>query len=1025
MSVPNEKNLDLSLLRFRKAPDEASGEALAEALLEASREKDALSIYETLRKLSPREPRFPFAAGKLLLAAGDYGAAQKALVDALRLAPGDRPITISLGEVLLKRGEPRRAVELLSKHRGEDDEVDRLLARAERFARLSEIGDEFAEASAAAQESKEEASAPDLFDAEGFLEEVPTEMIARDELELLRKPTETPKIDIEIEEDLLIDDAGDDADGDVGKTGGAPLEPSAPLASPAPPGSSAPAQAPLHEAIPLPEALSPAPASAQIESGETEAADEIENAEIVRGAPKAEHKAEQRKKRSLRFFVLAFLLAALAAGGAYLAHEFYEREQAREREELRQEISAMIVSAKPEAVREALGLVDRLGSMDELPAELRAEIAFGEAVALLDLEGTKSARLRELIPAIEAPLRVALTATADYADTKIAPKPEELPLPSNALDPRASYLIGRLKQIAALNGLADLEAAFRAERRAIGMARVEHALTLFLRGKKREAREILSEKPIDEAPRAAALASLLGLGEPYRAEVEPAAAFDQFIAELARIHAAHREGNGAAAREQLAAIPLPENGRGAIEALLLFRVAETVGALERAASALDLALELHPEDSGIRADAARLSARRGDLERSMALIEGLPPERTLALRAELAFRAPTEKALTELIDELDEADGDEGLLRALTLRRAVLRASEGKRTKTAEAETIEALEAGEEPLGLYALGLYQAAQGEYQRAATLLESARESFPNDALLLRELGRALNEQGQAHDAKEYLKEASELGDARALLWLIESLPEEARLAEGAALNEAALDSLRKDERARARTLIARSFIHRGEYEAAHRALDTLATDHLVDVLELRAELLYKEGRHEELIELVDTPLRQLIEGRQGARGELIPLLPLYGEALEATGAVRLAGPVFEAAVKLDPEATLGRLGYARSFIRAGKMWAALKVLERAEETLKAAGLYEAHKEEWLFLTGRALLALQRREEAEGPLLEASKLEGARAEIFFYLGEALAARKSAEARAAYERYLELEPNGAHRRRAERAIR
>lgn len=1073
MSVPNEKNLDLSLLRFRKAPDEASGEALAEALIAASREKDALSIFETLRKLSPREPRFPYRAGKLLLAAGDYPAAQKALVDALRLAPGDAEITLSLGEVLLKRGEPRRAVELLSKHRGESDAIDRLLTRAERFARLSEIGDEFAEASGPPAPSPFHAEG---FDAEGFLEDVPTEMLAREELEMLRKPTEPPKIEIEIDEEIFTAEGG--ADVAAGGHGGADdgsergardaaekkaAPPPPPVA--AQPGASPPApKAALKEAIPLPESNELAGAPTGREGAGTGAsglassempprpsardrADSpaVDDAELVRGVPRT----EKRAKRRLRFFVASFIFAALAASGAYLARQFYEHEQARERQALRQEITAAILSAEPGEVREALSLSVRLGSIDEMPAELRADLAFGEAVALLDLGERSSDQLRALIPLVEAPLREALAATADYVDTGIAPKSDALPLPSTALDPRASYLFGRLKQIASIDGLADLEAAFRAERGAVRLARVEHALTLFIRGKKREARTILSEKPIDEAPRAAAVASLLGLGEPFQDEIEASSPFDVFLCELARIHAEYRAGRAAEARERILAIPLTESGRGAIEALLLYRVAESTGALERANSALELALERHPEDAALRAEAARLAARRGDLERSSVLVEALPPERTRELRAELAFRAKDAEAIASLVQELEAAEEEPSLIFALRLRHALLARDEVASSRTEggkgrsgerldagafDAADLEALKESETPLGLYALGLYSLSLGTEDgraQAIELLESAYESFPNDALLLRELGKALLDAGEATRGRTYLSEASELGDARANLWLIEALPPAGeRSADERSellLRLEALDrsELRPEEAERALRLIAQSAAEREDYTQAHQTLDTLAREHLADVLELRAKLLYREGRYAELIELVEAPLRDLVEGRAGARTELIPLLPLYGEALEAEGEVRRAGPVFEASVKLDPEATIGRLGYARSFIRAGKMWAALKVLERAEETLKAAGLFEKHREEWLFLKGRALLALDRREEAEEPLTEASKIEGVRPEIFFYLGEALAARKSSEARAAYMRYLELEPDGAHRRRAERAIR
>ena len=53
----------------------------------------------------------------------------------------------------------------------------------------------------------------------------------------------------------------------------------------------------------------------------------------------------------------------------------------------------------------------------------------------------------------------------------------------------------------------------------------------------------------------------------------------------------------------------------------------------------------------------------------------------------------------------------------------------------------------------------------------------------------------------------------------------------------------------------------------------------------------------------------------------------------------------------------------------------------------------------------------------------LREAAALPGAPAETHFHLGEALAAVSAPDARAAYERYLELAPTGPYASRARRA--
>src|SRR5690606_29344532 len=142
--------------------------------------------------------------------------------------------------------------------------------------------------------------------------------------------------------------------------------------------------------------------------------------------------------------------------------------------------------------------------------------------------------------------------------------------------------------------------------------------------------------------------------------------------------------------------PLTESGRGAIEAQLLYRVAESTGAPERANSALELALERHPEDAALRAEAARLTARPGDLERSSVILESLPPERIREHRAELAFRAKDAEAIASLDQELEAAEEEPSLIFALRLRHALLARDEvaSSRTEGGKGRSGERLDAG-------------------------------------------------------------------------------------------------------------------------------------------------------------------------------------------------------------------------------------------------------------------------------------------------------------------------------------------
>src|SRR5690606_18165364 len=140
----------------------------------------------------------------------------------------------------------------------------------------------------------------------------------------------------------------------------------------------------------------------------------------------------------------------------------------------------------------------------------------------------------------------------------------------------------------------------------------------------------------------------------------------------ARIHAEYRAGRAAEARERILAIPLTESGRGAIEALLLYRVAESTGALERANSALELALERHPEDAALRAEAARLAARRGHPERSYFSAVPFPPELTRFFGSLLAFSVKDAESIASLVQELEAAEEEPSLIFTLLLRHAPL-----------------------------------------------------------------------------------------------------------------------------------------------------------------------------------------------------------------------------------------------------------------------------------------------------------------------------------------------------------------
>ncbi|MBC7171449.1 MAG: tetratricopeptide repeat protein, partial [Polyangiaceae bacterium] len=134
------ENLDARLLRFRTEPATEDAIKLAEHLLASARASDALEVASAHLVRSPGDALALVAAGRASMAMGDLLRAQQALMQAAKLAPDDKAPFRWLGEVLLKRGDPARAVKVLEKAKstgGSDREVDALLARATRFARLA------------------------------------------------------------------------------------------------------------------------------------------------------------------------------------------------------------------------------------------------------------------------------------------------------------------------------------------------------------------------------------------------------------------------------------------------------------------------------------------------------------------------------------------------------------------------------------------------------------------------------------------------------------------------------------------------------------------------------------------------------------------------------------------------------------------------------------------------------------------------------------------------------------------------
>jgi Tfp pilus assembly protein PilF len=137
----NADNLDLRLLRFRSRRDEYP-HALASALLDAGRIPEALEVVQVGLLQSENDGALLVLEGRAWFEQGDLPQAQAALLRAAKVTPREKEPYRWLAQVLMKRGEPARAVQVLERAL-QLDPTDRTLQQAHmRAQRLSKIANE-------------------------------------------------------------------------------------------------------------------------------------------------------------------------------------------------------------------------------------------------------------------------------------------------------------------------------------------------------------------------------------------------------------------------------------------------------------------------------------------------------------------------------------------------------------------------------------------------------------------------------------------------------------------------------------------------------------------------------------------------------------------------------------------------------------------------------------------------------------------------------------------------------------------
>ncbi len=132
-------NLDIRLLRYRSRRDEPAW-ALAGALLEAGRAQDALEVAHAGLSENEDDAELLVLEGRAWFEQGDLAQAQAALLRAAKTRPSDKEPYRWLAQVMMQRGEPQRAAQVLERAitlDPRDTGLHHALARAQRLARIA------------------------------------------------------------------------------------------------------------------------------------------------------------------------------------------------------------------------------------------------------------------------------------------------------------------------------------------------------------------------------------------------------------------------------------------------------------------------------------------------------------------------------------------------------------------------------------------------------------------------------------------------------------------------------------------------------------------------------------------------------------------------------------------------------------------------------------------------------------------------------------------------------------------------
>lgn len=522
--------------------------------------------------------------------------------------------------------------------------------------------------------------------------------------------------------------------------------------------------------------------------------------------------------------------------------------------------------------------------------------------------------------------------------------------------------------------------------------------------------------------------ALLAQVQTLDAELRTAGSTDRVLAALVRARAYRRKNDEAAAGRQVD-VAVREGGTNPRLLLLVAREAIAIGHLPRAAQAAMAALLLAPHMAEARRTVGEVHVRRRDGLRALDVLGTLPATdvesrpwvaRGLLLVAPLVDEARN-RAL-ELVTQLSASEDPSE--RALALRLRVATDPSTGAASLSEAKTL-ARNAPGVPEVMRAVAEIALLQGDARAAVDAARKLVTAEPRSVEAAIYLGRALRASGTLDEAKATYARAVELDatDPEALLGLADT-----ELALGA-FTEAdahyvALTRLNGSTRdgvpnTAGRIGRAEALLGLGRIADARIQLEGVpAADRARPRAQLAAaRLALVDGRPGDAVALL----------RPRAEPENAPLeiIALYGDALMAAGETESAGAQYERVLARDEDHPEALLGAATVLVRGSEYRDAGEMLGRARRALELHPRGDGQYGRLLMLIGRTELEQRNIEPARTFLRQATQREGVPAEAWFHLGESLQGANSPDARAAYERYLSLEPNGPYADRARRAIR